>query len=100
MVFDPKGKYLRSWGKGMFESPHGLRIDRQNHVWVTDTVNHLVEFTNEGQLQRTWGVRGQTGTDEKTFNRPPTSHSRLMAIVIFPTDTGTPRVVKFSTDGD
>src|SRR5579862_615057 len=26
IVFDSKGKYLRSWGKGMFGTPHGLRI--------------------------------------------------------------------------
>src|SRR5258705_9319629 len=28
IVFDAKGKYLRSWGKGMFGNPHGLRIDK------------------------------------------------------------------------
>src|SRR5512138_3703629 len=28
IVFDSQGKYLRSWGKGMFGNPHGLRIDK------------------------------------------------------------------------
>ena len=37
VVFDAKGKYLRSWGKGLFSIPHGLRVDRNDHVWVTDT---------------------------------------------------------------
>src|SRR6516225_2957134 len=32
VVFDAKGKYMRSWGKGMFGNPHGLRIDKQDHV--------------------------------------------------------------------
>src|ERR1051325_9377009 len=28
IVFDSRGKFLRSWGKGMFASAHGLRIDK------------------------------------------------------------------------
>src|SRR5882724_8333829 len=31
VVFDAKGNYLRSWGKGIFGNPHGLRIDRNNN---------------------------------------------------------------------
>src|SRR5712692_12086363 len=26
VVFDSKGKYLRSWGKGMFGNAHGMRV--------------------------------------------------------------------------
>src|SRR5579863_3527492 len=51
VVFDAKGKYLRGWGRGVFANPHGMRIDKQDHVWVTDNGDHQVmEFTNEGQL--------------------------------------------------
>jgi len=32
LVFDPKGRYLRSWGKGLFGNPHGLRVDRECFV--------------------------------------------------------------------
>src|SRR4051812_21201343 len=34
MVFDSKGKLVRSWGEKMFPSAHGLRIDRQDNVWI------------------------------------------------------------------
>jgi len=27
VVFNSQGKFLRSWGKGMFTRPHGLRVD-------------------------------------------------------------------------
>src|SRR5205809_1067284 len=37
IVFDSKGKYLRSWGKRMFGNPHRLRVDRERNVFVTDT---------------------------------------------------------------
>jgi hypothetical protein len=29
IVFDGTGKYLRSFGKGMFGNPHGMRFDRE-----------------------------------------------------------------------
>jgi len=38
IVFDSHGKYLRSWGRGMFGNPHGLRIDQDDNVWVTSSV--------------------------------------------------------------
>ncbi len=100
VVFDAKGKYLRSWGRGMFGSPHGLRIDKQDHVWVTDTVNHQVmEFTNEGQLLRTWGVKGKPGTDAETFNRPTDIAFAPTGEFYVSDGYGNARVVKFSHDG-
>jgi sugar lactone lactonase YvrE len=71
VVFDSKGTYLRSWGKGMFERPHGLRIDREGNVWATDDAGHQVfKFTREGRLLLTLGAKGVAGSDAKTFNRP------------------------------
>lgn len=71
IVFDGKGKYLRSWGRGFFANPHGLRADREDNIWAVDNEHHQVyKFTREGKLLQTWGVKGQIGTDDKTFNRP------------------------------
>jgi len=100
VVFSPAGKYLRSWGKGVFANPHGIRIDSQNHVWVTDTNLHMVmEFTNEGQLLRSLGTKGKAGTTPETFNRP-TDVAFLPNGDFFVTDGyGNSRVVKFSREG-
>ena len=32
----PAGKFLKSFGAGMFAFPHGIHIDRAGNVWVTD----------------------------------------------------------------
>ncbi len=100
IVFDSQGKYLRSWGKGMFGSPHGLRIDKSGHVWVTDTVLHQVmEFTAEGKLLRTLGVKGKADATHDTFNRP-TDVAFLPNGDFFVSDGyGNSRVVKFSREG-
>ena len=71
VVFDPQGKYLRSWGKGMFTRPHGLRIDRDQNVWALDDAGHQIfKFTRDGKLLQTWGIKDKPGNDDKTFNRP------------------------------
>ena len=29
VVFDAEGNYLRSWGKGVIDDPHGIRVDSE-----------------------------------------------------------------------
>jgi len=35
-LFDETGKEVRSFGGGMFVWPHGVHVDRDGNVWVTD----------------------------------------------------------------
>ena len=100
VVFDASGKFIRSWGKGLFSIPHGMRIDRNGHVWITDTGLHMVmEFTAEGELLRSWGTKGKPGATEDSFNRP-TDIAFLPNGDFFVSDGyGNSRVVKFSSDG-
>ena len=34
--FDASGSVIKSFGAGMFVRPHGIHIDRDGNVWVTD----------------------------------------------------------------
>lgn len=100
VVFDGSGKYLRSWGKGMFGNPHGLRIDRDDNVWVTDNGDHQVmKFSREGKLLLTLGTKGKAGTDSKTFNRPTDIAFASNGDVFVSDGYGNSRVVKFTKDG-
>src|SRR5205814_258288 len=36
LKFDSSGKLLKSWGAGAYVFPHGLHVDAQGNVWVTD----------------------------------------------------------------
>lgn len=36
MKFDSSGKLVANFGAGMFNFPHGLFVDREGNVWVTD----------------------------------------------------------------
>src|SRR6266481_5580248 len=100
IAFDAKGKYLRSWGKGMFGNPHGLRVDREGNVFVTDNGDHQVmKFTSDGKLLFTLGVKGKAATDNKTFNRPTDIAFGKNGDFYVSDGYGNSRVVKFSKDG-
>jgi peptidylamidoglycolate lyase len=65
------GKILGFWGDGMFATPHGLKVDRQDNVWVTDVGHHQVlKFTHDGELLMTVGTRDIPGVDGRHFNKP------------------------------
>ena len=79
LKFDRRtGKLLASFGAGMFAFPHGLHIDRDGNVWVTDglrskdgTKGHQVfKFSPEGKVLMTLGKAGVAGNGPDTFNEP------------------------------
>jgi hypothetical protein len=36
LKFDASGKLVASFGRGMIVSPHGIHVDRDGNIWVTD----------------------------------------------------------------
>src|SRR5215203_5456730 len=43
LIFDKdKGKLMDSWGDNLFIMPHGLTVDKDNNIWVTDVGLHQV----------------------------------------------------------
>jgi hypothetical protein len=50
VMLDAKGKYIRSFGKGLYAIPHGIRIDPDGNVWTIDAHNSTVfKFSPEGK---------------------------------------------------
>jgi DNA-binding beta-propeller fold protein YncE len=44
-----EGKVLRSWGAGLFDIPHGVRIGPDGNIWTVDSSSSVVqEFTPQG----------------------------------------------------
>lgn len=57
VVIDGKTKRVKdTWGKSQFQSPHGLEIDNQDNVWITDiTQNKVYKFSSQGDLLSSYG---------------------------------------------
>jgi hypothetical protein len=54
IVFDREGNFLRSWGEGMFPRAHGVHIDPEQTIWLTDDGAHCVRrCTLEGKVLMT-----------------------------------------------
>jgi len=67
LKIDPTGRVVKSFGGGMLLFPHGLHVDREGNVWVTDGQGrdgrgHVVlKFSPEGELLMTLGTPGVAG---------------------------------------
>jgi sugar lactone lactonase YvrE len=69
--FSPVGKLLAQWGAGVFIMPHGISIDPEGKVWITDVAREQVmRFSPEGALELTLGEQGVTRQDAAHFGRP------------------------------
>ncbi|MGE5194590.1 MAG: peptidyl-alpha-hydroxyglycine alpha-amidating lyase family protein [Deltaproteobacteria bacterium] len=71
LCFDRDGKFIRAWGDDLIKTAHGLRIDRDDNIWVTDIGRHLVlKFSPQGKLLLSLGTADKPGTGLDQFDRP------------------------------
>ena len=85
--FDESGKEIRSFGGGMFVWPHGIHVDRDGNVWVTDARvaspaelkefpgegqkgSVVIKFSPEGQVLMTLGKPGVKGNPPDALTEP------------------------------
>lgn len=71
-VFDgATGQLVTEWGGGEFVMPHGLTVDAQENVWLTDVARQQVfKYTADGRCLLTLGERNRPGADQTHFNYP------------------------------
>lgn len=78
MKFDSSGKLLKAFGAGVLVTPHGIFVDREGNVWVTDMGldpatkrgDVVVKFSPEGKVLMTLGTPGVAGMGPDTFTQP------------------------------
>ena len=99
LCVDAGGKLLRSWGDEHIGKAHGLRVDRQDNVWVTDIARHRVlKFDSAGKLLLSLGT-GKPGTGIDEFDQPTDIAFGTNGDVFVSDGYGNSRVVKFSATG-
>jgi len=72
------GKVLASFGAGKFVLPHGIHVDREGNVWVTDsrankagTKGHqVIKFSPQGEVLLTLGMAGKAGAPPSLLTEP------------------------------
>ena len=129
LKFDPSGKLVKSFGEGMLIFPHGIFVDREGNVWVTDGQdnapqaargeaaaprgagpigprpgatkgNQVYKFSPDGKLLMTLGKAG--GAAEPDYFYQPDDVLVAPNGDIFVSEghgAGNNRIFKFSKDG-
>ena len=70
-VFDRNGSHLASWGRDIFDTPHGMWIGPDDYVYHTDSGNHTVtKFDTDGRVLMTLGNKGELGLPGEPFRSP------------------------------
>lgn len=109
MEFDANGNFIKAFGAGKFLFPHGMYIDKDDHIWLTDDHvgngigDDVIEFDRDGKVLRTLGTPGVAGDGENTFDEPN-------AVIVSPQgdifvsdghtpDEGNPRIIHFDKNG-
>ncbi|HUE88148.1 MAG TPA: 6-bladed beta-propeller [Vicinamibacterales bacterium] len=68
IVVNREGLVVRSWGRGMFTTPHSIRIAPDGNVWTTDAkTSRVVEFSPEGKFLSEIAVGGLPEGCESAF---------------------------------
>lgn len=103
IVFDKNGKFLRSWGEGVFTNPHGITVDPEGNLYLTDDGDHSIrKCTPEGKVLLTIGSPGNAAELEggRPFNRPThVAISPKTGDIYISDGYGNSRVHKFTPDG-
>jgi len=76
LQFDTSGMLLKSFGAGMFVSPHKITIDRDGFIWVADNGvtegrgQQVIKFNADGKVLLRLGKAGVAGPGTDTFDQP------------------------------
>ena len=115
---DPKtGRPIRSIGAGLFALPHGLHVDRDGNIWVTDAAvakdgkkgEQVIKLSPEGKVLMRLGTAGVSGGGPAHFHDPGDVTTAPNGDIFvadghgtvapdLPPDTIT-RIIKFTPDG-
>jgi streptogramin lyase len=102
---DANGRVLKTWGEKMFVWPHGIRVDRDGFLWITDgrarggIGQQVFKFAPDGRLVMTLGTAGVAGDGPTTFNGVTDVAVAPNGDIFVADGHVNSRIVKFANDG-
>jgi peptidylamidoglycolate lyase len=102
---DADGRVLKTWGARAFVWPHGIRVDREGFLWITDgrardgRGQQVFKYTRDGTRLMTLGTSGVAGDGPDTFNGPCDVAVAENGDIFVADGHWNARIVKFAKDG-
>ena len=106
LKFDSSGQHLMSWGSGMLVWPHGLDVDGEGNVWITDgrpdsgRGEQVIKIGADGEVLMTVGTAGVAGDGHYTFDGVSDVEVADNGDIFVADGHGNNRIVKFSPEGE
>ena len=97
MEFEPDGSFVRSWGQGQYDRPHGMRVGPRGNIWTTDVNSDVVRKMNpDGEV-----LLSIDADDTPLMNEPTDLAIGLEGeiFVLVGHGQGEPHVLKFDREG-
>jgi DNA-binding beta-propeller fold protein YncE len=101
-VLNPDGTFVKSWGDTPYKLAHGIRIDKDGFIWVTDNSDNIVQkFSPDGKLLMTIGQKGSKGdnSSQDAFDGPADVFVAPNGDFFVADGYRNSRVVQFSKEG-
>ena len=95
------GKIIKSWGSNLFIMPHGLEIDKEDNIWITDVGLHqVIKYDSNGNELMVLGKEYTPGKDSLHFNLPTDVAVSENGSFYVSDGYGNSRIIKFSSEGE
>ena len=95
------GKIIKSWGSNLFIMPHGLEIDKEDNIWITDVGLHqVIKYDSNGNELMVLGEEYTPGKDSLHFNLPTDVAVSENGSFYVSDGYGNSRIIKFSSEGE
>ena len=95
------GKIIKSWGSNLFIMPHGLEIDKEDNIWITDVGLHqVIKYDSNGNELMVLGKEYTPGKDSLHFNLPTDVAVFENGSFYVSDGYGNSRIIKFSSEGE
>ena len=99
-IDNSSGEIINAWGADMFIMPHGLEIDNENNIWITDVGLHqVIKYDSNGKELMVLGKEFEPGSDSYSFNLPTDVAVANDGSFYVSDGYGNSRIIKFSKDG-
>lgn len=115
LKIDQQGNVVQSFGGGLFIWPHGIEVDPEGNIWVTDAVkdrnipegdtrgHQIIKFSPEGEILMTLGTPGKAGDANHQLNSPSDlviDQTGNIYVIDGHSNDSKPRVKKFDKNGN
>jgi streptogramin lyase len=106
LKFDPTGRLIQVWGSDRLVWPHGLHVDDDGNVWVSDgrgivgKGHQVFKLGPSGDVLLTLGTAGVGGDGENTLNGPTDIAIASNGDIFVADGHGNNRIVRYAPTGE